>query len=138
MTVFVTASGSGKGYLVKGYDPTPAGTVPAEKVSDSTTAVPEADAQAAVTGALRALQNDDVAGAQAFFTPRFVAANPAWFAPAKGGLLQFPIATALRRHDVWVVQIVETWSGQSDPVFVNFIVSDVNGDAKIDRVEGWY
>jgi hypothetical protein len=138
MTVFVTANGSGDGYLVKGYDVTPKGTVPAETVPDSTTAVAEADARTAVTSALQALQQNDVAAAKALFTPRFVAANAAWFAPAKEALLDIPIATAARRHDVWVVQVVETWSGQSDPLFVNFLVVDVNGAALIDRVQGWY
>lgn len=138
MTVFVTADGSGKGYLVKGYEPTPAGTQPAEKVPDSTKVVPKADAQSAVMDALRALQGNDIPAAQALFTTRFVAANQAWFAPAKGALVKFSNTLTARRHDVWLVEIKETWSGEPVSFYVNFLVSDVNGTAKIDRVQGWY
>jgi hypothetical protein len=138
MTVFVTADSSGKGYLVKGYDATPKGTVPAETVPDSKTAVPKADAQAAVTGILKALQTGDVSAARSLATSRFEGANPAWFASAKGALLQYSITLTARRHGVWLVQVTETWTGESDPVFADFLVSDVSGEAKIDRVKGWY
>jgi hypothetical protein len=138
MTVFVTSEASGKGYLVKGYEATPAGTVPAEKVPDSKTTVVETDARSAVTEALQALQEDDVPAARAVATSRFAEANPHWFTSAKGALLEFSIARTALRHDVWVVQVEEKWRGETGSVFVNFIVSDVDGAARIDRVQGWY
>lgn len=138
MTVLVTAGGSGAGYLVKGYEQTPAGTVPAEKVPDSKTTVPEADARAVVTGALDALQADDMVGARQLATSRFLEANPRWFRPANSALVEFSIARTARRHDVWLVQVSERWHGEPDPIFVNFLVADVDGVARIDRIQGWY
>jgi hypothetical protein len=138
MTVLVTADSSGKGYLVKGYDTTPKGTVPAETVPDSKTAVSKADAQAAVTGMLTALQGGDVSAARAFATSRFAGANPAWFASAKGALLQYSIVRTERRHSVWLIQVDEKWAGEADTVFVDLLVSNVSGEARIDRAKGWY
>ena len=139
MTVFVVADDSGNGYLVNGYEDTPAGTVPASPASpDSAAVVPKDAAQTAVTALLQALQKDDVAGAKALTTARFAKANPSFFAPASGALTEFPIDSVVRRHDVWVAHVAEKWAGESETLWVNIVVETLNGSAKIDRVQGWY
>ena len=139
MMVLVSAADTGEGYLVKGYQDTQPGDKPAEAAPpDSKTAVNMLDAQAAVTETLRDLRDDKVPDAQALATARFVKANPRWFAPASGALLEFSIARVVRRHNVWVVQMAEKWRGEAHTLFVNYIVFTIDGDAKIDRVQGWY
>jgi hypothetical protein len=137
MTVLVVGRDSGNGYLVSGYEDTPADTVPASPARpDGSSAVGRTAAVAAVTGSLQALTNDDVEAAKAFATTRFVKANPSWFSPASGALTQFSVVSALRRHDVWVVQVTETWRAETFPT--TYVVQTVSGKARVDRVKGWY
>jgi hypothetical protein len=139
MTVLVSANDACDGYLVKGYDTTQPGDKPASPPSpEPAAAVNMQDAQYTVTQTLRDLQSDKAAEAQVLATPRFVKANPSWFAPASGALVDFSIARVVRRHNVWVVQMAEKWQGETSTLYANYVVDNVNGDAKIDRVQGWY
>jgi hypothetical protein len=137
MTVLVGMTGAGGAFLVKGYEQTAAGTVPASPPpADSTSTVSVTAARTAVMSALYDLRNDRVTRAKTFATSRFVDANPRWFSPASGALLKYSVVSAARRHNVWIVRTSQTW--RSGVYYPAFVVERVSGKARIDRVSDWY